>query len=115
METKGALKATQEAPQTVTINLDTSKGDLGDIAKAVGACDTPHKAKVAPAVMLILDAPGLSAGNAGKVADALKDVKGVEAKDSKADAKKKEIMVQLDPKGGAKLADIKKALADFTK
>ena len=56
---KDALKATKEKPQTVTVDLDTSKGDLGDIAKAVCDCDTPHKEKVAPSATLIVPAPGL--------------------------------------------------------
>ncbi len=115
MTGKVALKATKEKPQTVTINLDTEKGDLGDVAKAVCDCDTPHKEKVAPTATLILPAPGLNEGNSEKVADALKDIKGVDAKESKADIKKKEIHVKLDAKGGAKLADIKKALADYAK
>ena len=109
------LKATKEKPQIVTVELDTSKGDVGDIAKAVCDCDTPHKEKVAPTATLIIPAPGLNEGNAEKVADALQDVKGVDAKESKANVKRKEIRVKLDAKGGAKLADIKKALADYTK
>jgi hypothetical protein len=110
-----ALKPAKEDPQTVSIELDTGKGDLGDIAKAVSACETPHKAKVAPAAALIVSAPSLTDGNKSKIKDALKDVAGVDGAETKCDVKKKEIYVHLGAKGGAKLADITKALADFTK
>ena len=115
MKSKIALKATKEDPQTITVDLDTSQGDLGDVAKAVSECDTPHKEKVAPAAILVVRAPALNDDNIEKVADALKEVKGVDAKESKCDVKKKEIHVKLDGKGGAKLADIRKALAPYTK
>ena len=45
----------------------------------------------------------------------LKGLKGVDAAASRADVAKKEIHVKLDDQGGAKLADIEKALADFRK
>jgi len=112
---KATLKAAKKDPQTITIKLDTGKGDLGDIAKAVSNCDTPHKDTVAPAAALIVAAPGLTSDNKAKIKDALKDVKGVDVKETKCDVKKKEIYVMLDGKGGAKLANIKKALADYTK
>jgi hypothetical protein len=60
-------QAAKEAPQTVSVDLDTSKGDVGDIAKAISACDTPHKAKVAPSAALIVSAPGLTADNKSKI------------------------------------------------
>ena len=115
VESKEALKAAKEAAQTVSITLDTSKGDVGDIAKAISACDTPHKAKVAPAAAMVVSAPGLTEDNKSKIKDALKDVKGVDGAETKCDVKKQEIYVHLSGKGGAKMADITKALEQFTK
>src|SRR5262249_3330764 len=115
VESKAALKATKEAPQEVSVTLDTSKADVGDIAKAISETDTPHKAKVAPGVALIVSAPGLTDDNKSKIKDALKDVKGIDDDETKCDVKKQEIYVHLSAKGGAKVADINKALADFTK
>src|SRR5437667_3280727 len=97
---KVALKATKEKPQTITIDLDTDKGDVGDVAKAIAECDTPHKDTVAPSATLVISAPGLTEDNAEKVSDALKEVKGVDAKESKANVKRKEISVKLGDKGG---------------
>jgi copper chaperone CopZ len=108
------LKATKKEPQTIEVKLDTEKGDVGDIAKAVSNADTPHKDTVAPSTTLIVPAKGLTDGNKAKLKDALKGVKGVEVAKTKCDPKKKEIYVLLSGKGGAKLADIKKALADYT-
>lgn len=115
MKGKVDLKAAKEDPQTVTVDLDTSKGDVGDVAKAVAGAKTPHAAKVPPFAVLVVDAPGLNDKNADKVDDALKGVKGVDAKASKGDVKGKMINVSLDANGGAKLADIKKALAGYAK
>ena len=111
---KVQLKVTKKDLQIITIKLDTEKGDLGDIAKAVSNADTPHKDTVAPSATLIVSASALTEDNKGKLKDALKDVKGVEAAKTKCNPKKKEIYVLLSGKGGAKLAEIKKALADFT-
>jgi len=115
VESKAALKASKEAPQDVSVSLDTSKADVGDIAKAISECDTPHKAKVAPGVALIVSAPALTDDNKSKIKDALKDVAGVDGAETKCDVKKQEIYVHLSAKGGAKVAAINKALADFTK
>jgi hypothetical protein len=100
----------------VTVDLDTAKADVGDLAKAAADAQTPHRGEVgAPSAYLVVEASGLTEDNAKKLQGALKDVKGVEPKTTNADVKKKEIHVKLDDKGGAKLADIKKALADYTK
>jgi hypothetical protein len=115
VDSKVALKASKEAPQTISVDLDTGKGDVGDIAKAISACDTPHKAKIAPSAALIVSAPGLTADNKSQIKDALKDVKGVDGAETKCDVKKQEIYVHLSAKGGAKVADITKALEQFTK
>jgi F0F1-type ATP synthase delta subunit len=115
VESKVALKAAKEAAQTISVDLDTSKGDVGDIAKAISECDTPHKAKIAPSAALIVSAPGLTADNKSQIKEALKDVKGVDGAETKCDVKKQEIYVGLSAKGGAKVADITKALEQFTK
>ncbi len=100
----------------VTVNLDTDKADVGDLAKAANAAETPHRGEVgAPSTYLILEAPAVTKEDAKRISAALKDVKGVEAKGTHTDVKKKEIHVKLSDKGGAKLADIQKALADYTK
>jgi copper chaperone CopZ len=107
-------KPSQKKPIAV-LEIDLAKSDVGAVAKAVAAADTPHKGEEAPAAYLVVSAPGLTAANAKKLGDALKPVKGVNAALSLADAKKKEITVRLRDEGEAKLADITKALADYTK
>jgi copper chaperone CopZ len=99
----------------VTVDVDLKKADLGDIAMAVAGAETPHKADEAPGANIVIAAPGLTDKNKKQVADALKKVKGVDADFSTGDVKAKEITVKLADKGGAKLDDIKKALAAFTK
>jgi hypothetical protein len=97
------------------VEVDLGKKDVGDLAKAVAGCKTPHKKKEAPSATLILDAPGLNAERAKGLADALKGVKGVVAAQSSADVGGKRLEIRLDDAGGAKLADIQKALADYLK
>jgi len=99
----------------VDVKIEPAKGDLGDIARAVAAADTPHRAKSAPTTTLLLKAPNLNEDNAKGVAEILKDVKGVEGQGSSADVKGQMIHVRLSDKGGAKLAEIQKALAEYTK
>jgi copper chaperone CopZ len=98
-----------------TVDLDTKKTDVGAIAKSVAAAETPHKEMEAPAASVVLSAPGLTAANAKELAKALDSVKGVDAKKSDSDVKKKEITVALKDSGEAKLADIQKALATYLK
>jgi copper chaperone CopZ len=98
-----------------TVDLDTKKTDVGAIAKLVAAAETPHKDTEAPAASVVLSAPGLTAANAKELAKALDSVKGVDAKKSDSDLKKKEITVALKDDGAAKLADIQKALATYLK
>lgn len=99
----------------VSLNIDLAKADVGDVAKAAAAARTPHLDQGAPSVTLVIAAVALTDENAKTLADALKDVKGVDAGSSKADVSKKEIHVKLNDKGGAKLADIQKALMPYTK
>jgi len=99
---------------SVPVMFDSAKSDVGDLAKAAAAVDTPHRdSRGAPSATLVLPAPKITDANAKKVADALKGLKGVDAAASRADLAKKEIHVKLDDRGGAKLADIEKALADL--
>lgn len=102
------LKAAKLAAQTVTVDLDTSKSDLGDVAKAVAGTDTPHKDKIAPAAALVVPVKGVTKDDTDKVRKALHDVKGVVAKEST--AQKGQVIVPLDNHGGAKLAEITKAV-----
>jgi hypothetical protein len=98
------------------VEFDPAKADVGDLAKAAAAAETPHRdSKGAPSATLVLPAPNITAQNAKKVEEALKDVKGVDAATSRADESKKEIHVKLKDQGGARLADIEKALAQFRK
>jgi hypothetical protein len=57
---------------------------------------------------VVVEVKGLTKDDSKKVQDALKDVKGVVAKDSRAE--KDQAIVELDDKGGAKMSEIKKAL-----
>ncbi len=107
-------KPSEKKPVAV-LDVDVAKSDVGALGKAVAAAETPHKSEEAPAAYLVVPAPGLTAANAKKLGDALKGIKGVNALLSSSDVKKKEIAVRLDESGAAKLADIKKALADYTK
>lgn len=107
-------KPTLKTPVAV-LDVDVAKSDVGALGKAVAAAETPHKAEEAPAAYLVLAAPALTAANSKKLTPALKGVKGVNAALSSSDAKKKEITVRLDSSGDAKLADIQKALAEYTK
>ena len=97
------------------LDIDWGKAELGDLAKAIADTETTHRAKEAPFSFLILDAPSLTRVNVGKLEEALKGVRGIDAKGSKTDLKKKEIHLKLDGRGGAKIADIQKALADYLK
>jgi hypothetical protein len=102
------LKAAKLAAQTVTIDLDTSKSDVGDVAKSVAGSTTPHKEKVAPVAALVVPLKGVTKGDTEKIQKALRDVKGVVANEST--AQQGEVLVALDNQGGAKLEDVTKAL-----
>lgn len=88
--------------------MDTTKSDVGDVAKAIAGATTPHKDKVAPAAALVVPVKGVTKDDSAKVRKALHDVKGVVAKESS--AQKGEVIVSLDNHGGAKLAEITKAV-----
>ncbi len=105
----GKLKATQEKPQIVTVDIDPKKGDVGEIAKAVAQTETPHKAQHPPSAALIVPEKGLTKADTEKVRKALAGVKGVEAKEARAE--EGQAIVPLSSAGGAHLAEIQKALS----
>ncbi|MCI0742461.1 MAG: hypothetical protein L0Y72_25800 [Gemmataceae bacterium] len=110
---KGDLKAVKTEAQIVTIDLDTAKSDVGDVAKAIAHSKTPHVKLVAPAAALVVPVKGVTKEDTAKARMALQDIKGVVAKEST--AQQGEIIVQLDNEGGAKLSDITKALKSVSK
>lgn len=108
LKADGSLKAVKLETQVITVDLDTTKSDVGDVAKAIAHTKTPHAKQAPPAAALIMGAKGVAKDDSAKVKEALRDVKGVVAKESS--ASEGEIVVALDNDGGAKLAEIKKAL-----
>ncbi len=108
VKTDAALKPAKIAAQEITVDLDTTKSDVGDVAKAIAATTTPHKKLVEPAAALIVPRRGITKNDTDKVRKALADVKGVVARE--ASAGQGEVIVTLDNQGGARLADITNAL-----
>lgn len=108
MQAEGALKAVKTEAQHVTVDLDTAKADVGDVAKAIAASKTPHEKKVAPAAALVVSRTGVTKNDTQKVRKALAGVKGVVANQSTAEDG--QVIVQLDNQGGARLAEITTAL-----
>jgi copper chaperone CopZ len=106
-------KKTFSTTALTVIDLDLGKADVGELAKAIADAETPHRLKEAPSSFLILEAPKLSKANAKAAVDALKAVRGVDVRESAAEVKTKQIHVKLDRRGGARLADIQRALADY--
>jgi hypothetical protein len=104
LKPEAAPKATEEKPQRliVTAKDDT---DLGAAAAKVADAPTPHKSKVAPELMVVLFAD-LDKDSAKKAEKSLENVKGVNAKATKADADKDEISVALTGKDKVKIADL---------
>lgn len=96
-----------------TVQVDPSKADLGELARAALAARTSRDKTLS--VIIVLPASGINGDKAKQLAGALKEVKGVDARGSTADVAKKEIHVKLDDKGGARLGDIQKALNGFVK
>jgi hypothetical protein len=85
--------------------------DVGDLARAIAAATSGGRGAVT--VDLAVPAPGLTRENAAGVVEALKPVGGVDARASRADVEKKLIYVRLDARGGARRADIYKALPAY--
>lgn len=113
MKVEDDIKAAKLAAQVVTIDLDTSKSDVGDVAKAVAEAATPHKEKVEPQAALVVPAKTVTKDDTEKVRNALRGVKGVVAAESS--AQRGEAIIALDNRGGAKLAEITKALKKLAK
>jgi hypothetical protein len=110
---KVTTTATKEKP-TMVLTFDAKKTDLGDMAQAIAAAKTPNREKGAPTAILVLGYERLDGSAAAdeqylpkKVEAAVAKLKGVDAKECKADTKNKQLLITLDAKGGAKLADIK--------
>src|SRR5438046_222406 len=62
---KGKIARPKEGEtSTVSVTIDPSKGDVGDVAKAAANAETPHRTKGAPSVTLVLAASSLSDDNA---------------------------------------------------
>jgi hypothetical protein len=68
--------------------------DLGKAADKVNNAATPHKAQAPPAFNIVLFAK-LDKDSAKKAEEAVDKVKGVDAKETKADAQKGEITVRI--------------------
>src|SRR5262249_56052241 len=111
---KVATKPTKDDP-TARVAFDPAKADVGDLARAVAGAQTPDREKGAPSATLVLAYERLD-GSAvadeaylpGKVEKALANLKGVDAKKSKIDFKKRQLLIRLDDKGGARLSHVKK-------
>ena len=104
------VSASQGKPFRAMASVDQST-DLGAAGLAVMAANTPHKAKVAPHLDLVMFAK-LDKDSAKKVTEALGKVKGLDSKESKADPEKGELSVRIV--GGTKVTadEISRALHD---
>jgi hypothetical protein len=112
VKVEGTLKPVKTEAQMVTVDLDTTKSDVGEVAKAIAASKTPHAKLVEPAAALVVAAKGIKKGDTEKVRKALADVKGVVAKESSAE--EGQVIVSLNNQGGARLVEITKALKKLT-
>jgi hypothetical protein len=106
-------KLTKENP-TAAVAFDPKETDVGEMARAVAGVKQPDPDQGAPATILVLRYERLDANPLAddvflpKVVEAaFAKLKGVDAKKCKLDTKQKELQIRLDPKGGAKLADLK--------
>jgi hypothetical protein len=111
---KVTTRPMRDKPDAV-LALDPAKADIGRLARAVAGVKTLRRAKDPPSATLVLRYERLD-GNAladevflpKRVEEACGRLKGVLAKECKLDSKNKHILLRLDGKGGAKLADIRK-------
>jgi hypothetical protein len=117
---KVSTTPTKEKP-TAVVTFEVKKTDVGDMAQAVAATKTPNREKSAPATILVLGYERLDGSAAAdeqylpkKVEAAVEKLKGVEGKACKIDFKEKHLLIKLDDKGGAKLADIKAGFPGLT-
>lgn len=107
---KVATRPTTQNPTVILVPLDGAKYDLGDLARTVAAARIPNRAKEAPSAALLLSyqADGERAAALARNLETIcAKLKGIDAKNCRFDAQKKELEIKLDDKGGAKLVDIK--------
>ena len=99
-----------KGPVTVT-GIIAVDADLGATGKAINGANTPHKSQAPPGLALVVFAE-LDEKSAEAATKALGKVKGVDAKQSKADAKKGQISVSIAGKEKVTVAGILAALKD---
>jgi len=111
---KVATRPTAQNPTIILVALEGAKYDLGDLARTVAGTKTPNRLQGAPSAVLLLTYKERDDEAAAARARDLKTIcpklEGVDAKKCQLDTQKKEFQIKLDDKGGAKLADIQKAL-----
>jgi hypothetical protein len=110
-----ATAPTQEKPIAL-IKFDPQKADVGDLARATAGAKTANHEKMPPTTTLVLRYARLDANALsdevylpGRVEPVFAKLRGVEASKCKLDTRQKQILLRLDPKAGARLAEIKKA------
>jgi hypothetical protein len=110
---KVATRPTAQNPTVILGPLEGAKYDLGDLARKVAGTQTPNRRKGAPSAALVLtykERDGEAAALARDLKTICAKLEGVDAKKCRLDTQNKEVQIKLDDRGGAKLADIKKAL-----
>ncbi len=108
---EGGIKPGGETPARVVATADEN-ADLSKAAEKVKEANTPHKAKVAPGLTIVLFADLKDKSEAEKAEKAVQKVKGVSAGGTKADAQKDEIHVQLTGDHKVTMHDLMSALKD---
>ncbi len=99
-----------KGPVTLT-GIIAVDADLGATGKAINGANTPHKSQAPPGLALVVFAK-LDKKSAEAATKALGKVKGVDSKQSKADAKKGQISVSIAGKEKVTVAGILAALKD---
>ena len=93
-ELDGRVKPNQGKPQRLVGKI-AKDADLGALARAVNGATTPHRSQSPPALSLVLSGKKLDDDKSKEVVKALGKIKGVDAKGSRVNAKKGEILVKL--------------------
>jgi hypothetical protein len=112
-EVKVAQRVTKEKP-TAVVAFDPAKADVGDLARAVAQAPTGRREPFSATLVLSYKRLDTKAAADDIVLPSLVEpafakLQGVDPKGCKLDTKAKQILLRLDGKGGAKLADIKAA------
>jgi copper chaperone CopZ len=94
VENVSAIRPNKGEGPVVVMGELAEDGDLGALAKTVNTAATPHRDQSAPGVALVLFAK-LDGQSAQTAVKAISEIKGVDAKGSKADPKKGEISVKI--------------------